>query len=111
MRDSLVSLPQNCACNFVPHLWETMDMGDMGAMIAPRALFVESGEKDHLEGKRGLENVYPQVMTAKRAFALYGKADSVVHSIHDGGHEWRGDGMKEFLEREVKSIETAVEMV
>ena len=111
MRDSLVSLPQNCACNFVPHLWETMDMGDMGAMIAPRALFVESGEKDPLEGKRGLENVYPQVMTAKRAFALYGKADSVVHSIHDGGHEWRGDGMKEFLEREVKTIETAVGMV
>ena len=99
MKDSLVSLPQNCACNFVPHLWETVDMGDMGAMIAPRALFIESGEKDPLEGARGLENVYPQVMTAKRAFALYKKADDLVHSIHDGGHEWRGNGMKEFLER------------
>lgn len=99
MRDSLVSMPQNCACNYVPHIWETMDMGDMGAMIAPRALFIESGEKDHLEGERGLENVYPQVMTAKRAFALYQKADDLVHTVHDGGHEWRGNGMKEFLER------------
>lgn len=99
MRDSLVSLPQNCACNFVPHIWETMDMGDMGAMIAPRGLFIESGEKDPLEGARGLENVYPQVMTAKRAFALYGKADRLIHSVHDGGHEWRGNGMREFLER------------
>lgn len=99
MRDSLVSLPQNCACNFVPYIWETMDMGDMGAMIAPRALFVESGEKDPLEGVRGLQNVYPQVMTAKKAFALYEKEDALVHSIHDGAHEWRGKGMKEFLNR------------
>ena len=44
-KDSLVSLPGNCACNFVPNMWRTMDMGDMGAMIAPRPFFVESGEK------------------------------------------------------------------
>lgn len=98
-KDSLVSLPGNCACNFVPNMWRTMDMGDMGAMIAPRPLFVESGERDHLEGARGLENVYPQMQTARNAFALYGAEDKLVHSIHDGGHEWRGDGMLEFLDK------------
>lgn len=96
-KDSLVSLPGNCACNFVPNLWRTMDMGDMGAMIAPRPLFIESGEKDHLEGARGLDNVYPQVETARKAFALYQAENKLVHSVHDGGHEWRGDGMLDFL--------------
>lgn len=98
-KDSLVSLPGNCACNFVPNMWRTMDMGDMGAMIAPRPLFVESGEKDHLEGARGLENVYPQVNTARKAFALYEAEDKLVHSTHDGGHEWRGNGMLDFIDR------------
>lgn len=98
-KDSLVSLPGNCACNFVPDMWRTMDMGDMGAMIAPRPFFVESGEKDHLEGARGLENVYPQMQTARRAFALYGAEEKLVHSIHDGGHEWRGNGMLDFIDK------------
>lgn len=97
--DSLVSLPGNCACNFVPNMWRTMDMGDMGAMVAPRPLFVESGERDHLEGARGLDNVYPQMETARRAFRLYGAEDRLLHSIHDGGHEWRGDGMIDFLDK------------
>lgn len=98
-KDSLVSLPGNCACNFVPHMWRTMDMGDLGAMIAPRPFWVESGRKDHLEGKRGLDNVYPQIETAKRAYQLYGKEENLYHSIHDGGHEWRGEGMLDFLDK------------
>jgi len=100
-QDSLVSLPGNCACNFVPNMWRTMDMGDMGALIAPRALFIESGEKDHLEGARGLANVYPQVEIARKAFALYQEEEKLVHSIHNGGHEWGGDGVLDFLEKNV----------
>ena len=42
VRDSLIELPQNCACNFVPHFFETADMGELGALIAPRPFFVES---------------------------------------------------------------------
>lgn len=98
-KDSLVSLPGNCACNYVPNMWRTMDMGDMGAMIAPRAFFVESGERDHLEGARGLENVYPQMEITRRAYALYQAEDKLIHSVHNGGHEWRGDGMIEFLDK------------
>ena len=96
-KDSLVSLPGNCACNFVPGMWRTMDMGDMGAMLAPRPFFVESGEKDHLEGARGLANVYPQVNTARKAYALYQEEKKLIHTVHEGGHEWRGDGMLDFI--------------
>ena len=76
-------------------------MGDMGAMIAPRPFFVESGEKDHLEGARGLMNVFPQMEIARKAYALYGAEENLHHAIHDGGHEWRGKGMREFLDKNV----------
>lgn len=100
-KDSLIYLYNNCPCNYVPYMWKTMDMGDLGAMTAPRALFVESGEKDNLNGSRGLDNVYPQIEIAKKAYALYGREDHVVHSIHPGGHQWVGKGVKEFFDKEL----------
>ena len=99
MKESLIVLAGNSACNYVPHMWETMDMGDMGAMIAPRPLFIESGEKDGLNGPSGLGNVYPQVETARRAYELYGAEERLVHRVHPGGHQWVGEGVMEFLEK------------
>ena len=40
----------NCSCNYVPHLFEHVDMGDVGALIAPRPLLVETGTHDDLNG-------------------------------------------------------------
>lgn len=60
-RDSLLEMNQNCCCNYVPGLWEHVDMGDIGALIAPRALVIESGMQDHLNGRRGIVNVLEQV--------------------------------------------------
>lgn len=102
MLESLVKLPMNCACNFVPHIWETADMGDIAALIAPRPLFIESGEQDSLNGAPGLANVYPQVETAARAYRLFGAENNLRHSVHPGGHVWTGDGMPEFLDEKCK---------
>ena len=97
VKESLIELPQNCACNFVPYFFETADMGELGALIAPRPLFIESGEKDALCGKSGIANVLPQVEVARSAYRLFGKEDKLLHSIHPGGHQWVGNGMREFL--------------
>lgn len=99
MKESLIYLSANCSCNYVPNMWKTMDMGDMGAMIAPRPFFVETGEKDPLNGPSGLANVYPQVEIARQAFRLYDAEDRVVHSVHGGGHEWSGTGVIEFFDK------------
>ena len=40
------------AANFVPGLWQAVDMGDLGALIAPRPLLVETGDEDPLNGAR-----------------------------------------------------------
>ncbi len=97
VRDALMELPQNCACNYVPHFFETADMGELGALIAPRPFFVESGADDPLSGKRRVANVTEQLDVTRAAYRLFGAEDRVRHSVHDGGHEWRGDGMREFL--------------
>lgn len=95
--DALLLQPANCGCNFAPHLYETVDMGDIGAMIAPRPLFIESGINDHLNGKSGIDNVYSQVKIARGAYKLYDSEDKLVHYVHNGVHEWFGDGMAEFI--------------
>ena len=96
-KESLIELPHNCACNFVPYMWETMDTGDLGALIAPRPIFVESGKKDPLNGKNGIDNVISQLDITKDAYALFGKESNVKHSVHEGAHEFSGKGMLQFI--------------
>lgn len=98
-RDALMLRPGNCGCNYAPHLYETVDMGDIGAMIAPRPLFVESGTADPLNGASGIENTISQVKIARGAYENFDAADRLVHSIHPGGHVWVGDGMLDFIKK------------
>ena len=93
---SFVDLPQNCACNFSPNLWRWFDCGDLGALIAPRPLLIESGEHDPLAGPRGIDNVYEQVQVARQAQRALSGTDRLWHEVHGGGHEWRGLRAMEF---------------
>lgn len=84
--DSLLHLNGNCSCNYVPGLWRLLDMGDIASLIAPRPLLVQSCEKDHLNGARGLANVDEQLDIVRDAYALLGKADNLSHEVCPGGH-------------------------
>lgn len=89
-RESLLVLSDNCACNLVPHLWEDFDAGDIGALIAPRGLWIETGDADPLNGRGGLKNVRPQVAITRRVFAALGAARQVRHDVFAGAHRWEG---------------------
>lgn len=93
---SFVDLSQNCACNFSPNLWRYFDCGDIGALIAPRPVLIESGKNDPLNGPKGIDNVYEQVKVARQAQVALGDEDRLWHEVHDGGHEWRGLRAMEF---------------
>ena len=69
-KDSLLRLNDNCSCNYVPGLWNLADMGDVAALIAPRPLFIETGDADSLNGPRGLVNVTEQLAITRRAYHL-----------------------------------------
>ena len=89
-KDSLLRLCGNCSCNYVPHLWEAADMGDIGALIAPRPLLIETGSLDGLNGERGVVNATEQVSITAEAYALLGARDRLAHDIFEGAHQWHG---------------------
>ena len=98
--DSLLKLSGNCSCNYVPGLWMHADMGDIGALMAPAPVLIQSCRADDLSGERGLENVYEQVETMRKAYRLFGAEDRIVHDIREGGHCFHGEPLEDFLMRE-----------
>lgn len=101
-RDSLLILNRNCSCNYVPHLWEHFDMGDIASMIAPRPLWIQSCLDDRLNGPRGIVNAEEQVEIVRKAYRLYGREDRVFHEICGGSHQWHGEHLKEYTEKITK---------
>ncbi len=97
-KDSLLILNGNCSCNYVPHLWEHFDMGDIASLIAPRNLMVQSCKADHLNGHRGLDNVYEQMDIIRAAYRLYDAEDRIIHDIEEGGHCWHDTHLKEYID-------------
>lgn len=96
-KEALLKLP-NCACNYVPGLWKAVDMGDIGALIAPRPLLIESGDEDPLNGESGLANVYSQLDITRSAYELLGTPKHLIHSIGHGVHRWYGEKAAWFME-------------
>lgn len=84
--DALLHLNGNCACNYVPGLWRLFDAGDIASLIAPRPLVVQSCAEDHLNGPRGMENVYEQVNIVRRAYELLGCGERLRHEVCPGEH-------------------------
>ena len=97
--ESLLEMNDNCDCNYVPGLWTHFDMGDIAALLAPRALIVETGLRDGLNGRSGLQNVLAQLEIARRAYTVSGCEDRLAHSTFDAGHMWNGTEVYPFFEK------------
>jgi dienelactone hydrolase len=101
VKDALLNLP-NCDCNYVPHLWEYVDMGDLGAMIAPRAFMIESGTNDGLNGSRGIINTIEQFEITQKAYDLLGVPEKAYQEIFEGVHRWNGVAAYPWIDRWLK---------
>ncbi len=95
VRDSLLRMNRNCSCNYVPHLWEHFDLGDLVSLMAPRPLLVQTCREDRLNGPRGLRNVEEQMDTVRAAYALLGAEDRLLHEVCSGPHRWHGEHLEE----------------
>jgi len=69
---------------------------DLGALVAPRPLLIESGTGDDL---------FPAAVAAReveKLRAVYGELgapDHLEHDVFEGGHQWHGEEAYPFLER------------
>lgn len=97
IRDSLIRMNENCSCNYVPHLLEHFDMGDIAAMIGPRPLWVQSCREDRLNGYRGMENVYEQVAIVRRTYDCLGASEAFYHEICPGGHQFHPENLEKAM--------------
>lgn len=97
--DSLLHLSNNCDCNYIPHMWENADMGDVAALIAPRPLLIESARQDDLNGPRGIANVLEQYAITEKAYKLLDAPERLAHDAFDGGHVWHGTVAFDWLDR------------
>jgi len=98
-RDALLTLNRNCSCNYVPHLWEHLDMGDIASLIGPRPLLIQSCRGDRLNGPRGIVNASEQVEIVRRAYELLGVPDRLIHEICEGPHQWHGENLEANLKK------------
>jgi dienelactone hydrolase len=97
-KDSLLKT-DNCDCNYVPHLWEYVDMGDIGALIAPRPFLIETGIRDTLNGERGVVNVTEQVEITHKAYELFNAEEKLYHHIFEDEHRWNGKMAYSFVDK------------
>ncbi len=93
VRDSIYGLA-HCLDNYVPGLLRHFEAADLAALVAPRALFCESGRSDPIFPEAG---VRAALTDAARFFAARGAADRIDSELFDGGHEFHGVGAFERL--------------
>jgi len=86
----------HCSCNYIPGIANHFDMGDLGGLIAPRALVVVSGAED---GIFPLESAREQAQLTQSLYAAAGAADHFRHVVGAEGHRFYADeGWKAFDE-------------
>jgi dienelactone hydrolase len=97
-RDSVGSLA-HCIDNYVPGILNWAEMHDVAGLIAPRPLFVESGEKDNIFPIQASIESFNEV---RKIYGVFGAADSVEQEVFPGEHSFWGKRGIPFLARHLK---------
>lgn len=83
--DDSIGAMFHCSCNYVPNIRTYFNMGDLGCLIAPRPIFVVSGERDPIFP---LEGAKASVKVMMKAYENLDAKDNCYHIIGDGGHQF-----------------------
>jgi hypothetical protein len=94
-RDSVGSLA-HCIDNYVPGILNWAEMHDIAGLIAPRPLFVESGERDNIFPIKASIESFNHV---KDIYSVFGAADRVEQEVFPDEHAFWGRRGIPFLAR------------
>ncbi len=85
-RDSILSI-SHCIDNYVPGILNWCEAYDVAGLIAPRPLFVESGEKDDIFPIEASRASFARV---KKVYDLFDAAGMTEQETFDGPHSFHG---------------------
>jgi len=85
-RDSVGSLA-HCVDNYVPGILNWAEMHDVAGLIAPRPLFVESGERDRIFP---LQASVESFRAVREIYQVFGAGDRVEHEVFPDEHVFWG---------------------
>jgi pimeloyl-ACP methyl ester carboxylesterase len=91
--DSILTV-DHCPDNYVPGLLNVAEMPDVAGLIAPRALFCESGDRDPIFPRPAFDHAVAQVRAIYAAFNAPAQFDAEVFA---GDHRFHGAGAFPFL--------------
>jgi dienelactone hydrolase len=98
-RDSVGSLA-HCIDNYVPGILNWAEMYDLAGLIAPRPLFVESGEKDNIFPIRASIESFNKV---REIYQVFGAADRIEQEVFPDEHSFWGKRGIPFLARHLNA--------
>lgn len=86
-RDSIAKV-DHCTCNYIPHLMEWIEMGDLAGLIAPRPMVVTIGKDDPIFPAEATRREFEQI---KRIYAAAGAPDKCALVLGHAGHRFYAD--------------------
>ena len=92
-RSSILPI-RHCSCNYVPSLYQWMDLPDIAGAIAPRRLIVQSGKKDAIFPIESVRRAYDKV---ERVYRLYGAEKNLQLHVHSGYHSFQSGSLNELF--------------
>ena len=98
-KSSIVAM-SHCIDNYVPGILNWCENYDVASLIAPRPLYVESGERDPIFPIAASKEAFAHV---KRVYTALGAADAAQHEVFDGDHLFHGGAGIPFLAKHLKA--------
>lgn len=90
-------MPWNmCGSQVLPGMLGQLEHVDLGALVAPRPLLVETGTQDLLFPLAAASAAMDQL---RPVYAHQGVPDGIEHAVFDGEHQWDGTVAYPFLDR------------
>ena len=98
-------MPWNmCGSQILFGMLGRLEHEDLGALIAPRPLLIETGTEDLLFPVAAATE---SVRRTRLVYELDGASDRLVHDFFEGGHQWHGTEALPFLDRWLAHIPSA----
>ncbi|MFN0102689.1 MAG: alpha/beta hydrolase family protein [Bryobacteraceae bacterium] len=96
---SIVAM-SHCIDNYVPGILNWCENYDVASLIAPRPLYVESGDRDNIFPIAASKEAFANV---KRVYTALGAPEAAQHEVFSGEHLFHGGAGIPFLAKHLKA--------